>query len=32
LLLELGRRMELGLLKPGSIEFAAAFDAVAAGR
>ena len=32
LLLELGRRMELGLLKPGSIEFAAAFDAVATGR
>jgi hypothetical protein len=32
LLVELGRRMELGLLKPGSIEFAAAFDAVAAGR
>jgi hypothetical protein len=32
LLLELGRRMELGLLKPGSLEFAAAFDAVAAGR
>jgi hypothetical protein len=32
LLLELGRRMELGLLKPGSIEFVAAFDAVATGR
>jgi hypothetical protein len=30
LLLELGRRMEFGLLKPGSVEFAAAFDAVAA--
>lgn len=28
LLVELGKRMELGLQKPGSIEFAAAFDAV----
>jgi hypothetical protein len=32
LLLELGRRMELGLVKSGSVEFLAAFDAVAAGR
>jgi hypothetical protein len=32
LLVELGRRMELGLVKPGAIEFAAAFDAVVAGR
>ncbi|MEQ1614668.1 MAG: hypothetical protein ABL904_18130 [Hyphomicrobiaceae bacterium] len=28
LLVELGKRMELGLVKPGAIEFAAAFDAV----
>lgn len=29
LLIELGKRMEFGLLKPGSIEFGQAFDAVA---
>jgi hypothetical protein len=32
LLLELDRRMQLGLQKPGALEFAAAFDEVAAAR
>ena len=31
LLVELGKRMEHGLQKPGAIEFASAFDAVAKG-